>query len=341
MKIIGGKFGLPKEINNQDNLPQFLSDDPLLLFNARACIKIIVDTLKPRICWVPSFLCPTITTAIDLRFTEIKFYPINENLEFSSSKFLKEIQPDDLLLFIDYFGFPFKEDLIEELHNKKVTLLQDCSQALFTDHKKSRADYCFYSPRKFIGVPDGGILHAKNLQQLSKIELLPPPTEILYPLINAVILRREFDRYGMENNWNRYFKLANSQFTPQNIKMSDFSQALLLKGFNYNLIKSQRRRNYQKLLSKLYDFAIFKILPRNVIPLGFPIRINHRDKIQNSLAQKGIFCPIHWEIKDIIGINSSKSLKLSQNILTLPCDQRYQEEDMAYIAEALLEAYNV
>jgi len=336
MRFIGGKFGLPKEILNLNQPPQFLSDDPLLLFNARACIKIVVDSIKPKICWVPSYLCPSIITAIDPRSTTVRFYPINEKLEVSSREFLEDIHSGDLFLYIDYFGFPFEETLIEELQKKNIVLLQDCSQALFMDHKISKSDYCFYSPRKFLGVPDGGVLHAKNHKTLTLLESMPPPEEILNFLINAVVLRREFDLFGKENNWSMYFKLGDSQFTPKNYRMSDFTRTLLSKGFNYNHIKSQRRNNFQILQSKLCEFTIFQNLPQNVIPLGFPIRIKDRDKIQNTLFQKYIYPPIHWDLRDLIGKKFQESLELSQNILTLPCDQRYQEEDMEFIADSLL-----
>ena len=337
MKIIGGKFGLPEDIGLRYSSPDFLDGNPLLLFNVRSAIMIIAEALNPRKIWLPSFLCPTILSAFEKFLSRIEYFKINNELKLASFNIIDKLRPKDLFLFIDYFGFPFEPELISELRNKGVTLIQDCSQALFFDWKQSKADFCVYSPRKFVGVPDGGILHIHYKEDINFPKLQNPPEEILHHLFTAVIMRRQFDIYGGNRVWNKHFSLGLSQFTPGYFKMSEFSSVLLRYAFNYQQIQQQRRINYQILSSKLRDIAIFPDLEEDIVPFGFPIKVEKRNQLQKKLFQNNIYPPIHWNIKNHVPLRFSDSHQLSHQIMTLPCDQRYNEDDMNQMADIIKE----
>jgi hypothetical protein len=119
--------------------------------------------------------------------------------------------------------------------------------------------------------------------------------------------------------------------------MSDISLTLLKMAFDYEAIQIQRRINFQELNRKLSSFAVFSGLSENITPLGFPVRIDHRDLIRHALFKKNIYPPIHWTITGVVPDEYSESHQLSQEMMTLPCDQRYSEEDMTYLADTLLE----
>lgn len=336
-KLIGGKFGLPQLFLATPCLPTFLSGDPILLFNARSAIKLIVDQLKPRRVWLPSYLCPTILTAIDANISDIKYYPLNEHLIVISDDFLPEIQPNDLFICIDYFGFQFEQSVLEEVDQSGCKILRDCSQALFFDFQKDIiSDYHVFSPRKFLGVPDGGILYTKNKGELSTNYLTPPDEQAVANLLQAVILRREFDIYGENRDWYEFFKKGESFLKPSYSSMSDLSRTLLKFGFNYETIRNQRRKNYLDLAMKLSHLALFPSLPEDVVPLGFPIVLPNRDDIRIRLYEFDIYPPIHWDISKAVPTMFIESHKLAKHIMTLPCDQRYDEEDTSFMADCLL-----
>lgn len=336
-KLIGGKFGLPQFFLTTPSLPGFLSGDPILLFNARSAIKLIVDQLRPRTVWLPSYLCPTILTAIDTNLSDVKYYSLNEHLIVISDDFLPEIQPNDLFICIDFFGFQFEQSVLEEVKQSGCKILRDCSQALFFDFQKdSISDYHVFSPRKFLGIPDGGILHAQNKVELSADDFTPPDEQAVANLLQAVILRREFDIYGENREWYEFFKKGESFLKPSYSFMSDLSRILLKFGFNYETIQTRRKKNYQNLAMKLNHLALFPSLPEDVVPLGFPIVLPNRDDIRIRLYEYDIYPPIHWEISSVVPTMFKESHKLAQQIMTLPCDQRYDEEDMNFIADCLL-----
>lgn len=336
-KIIGGKFGFPIQFSNNIFSPPFLTGEPLFLFNARSGIKLVVDELSPDTVWLPSYLCNSIILSIDPALTKIAFYSIDSCLKIESDYFVKLIQPNDLFICIDYFGFPFDQVFLEKVKSRGCKILHDCSQALFFDWHDDICDYHLYSPRKFLGVPDGGVLHCREKINFSHITFKEPDNETIYLLLQALIMRREFDIFGGDRKWNELFHTGESSFSAGRCAMSQITQLFLNRAFDYLQIQMQRKENYLTLSQKLYDIALFPELSENVIPLGFPIKVNKRDQLQKELFAKNIFPPIHWNIEEVVPNHFSESHLLSQDIMTLPCDQRYDKEDMEFLAESVLE----
>lgn len=335
--MIGGMFGLPGRLLEKPCKPTFLRGNPILLFNARSGIKLVIDQLRPGAVWLPSYLCPSILSAIDLEFSSIKFYPVGKDLSVVSNDFLADLRPDDLFLCIDYFGFPYDGYLLEQVQQCGCKILRDCSQALFFDfHKDQVSDFHLFSPRKFLGVPDGGILQAKSKITFQSLNLTLNDEETFITMLQAVILRRDFDLFGDNREWFDYFQRGETLFKPNASPMSDLSQLLLRNGFDYEFIQVQRRKNYIVLAERLSQIALFPLLPDNVVPLGFPVVVPDRDAVRARLFEQEVYPPIHWDIHRIVPAKYEDSRELADHIMTLPCDQRYDENDMFYMADNLL-----
>jgi dTDP-4-amino-4,6-dideoxygalactose transaminase len=335
-RIIGGKFGFPVEIEFHEKPPLFMQGNPVLLSNARSAIKIIIDNINPKNIWLPSFLCKAMVSAVESSNTKINFYPINENLKIISQEFISGIRTHDLFVAVDYFGFKFDRNVIKELKESGVYVLLDFCQALFADWTLNEADYYIYSPRKFFGVPDGGILHSSTINQLEIAELACLPKEIQHHLFSASILRRDYDKSGLGRDWYELFKNGEQTFSASNVAMSEISEFLLRYSFNSQQISQQRIANYLTLLPFLQPYALFPELPNNITPLGFPIKIKNRDEVRQSLFGMDIFPPVHWPIDGVVPEEFYESHLLSSKILTIPCDQRYTCEDMIHLAKNIL-----
>jgi len=335
---MGGVFGFPDHFSSKSTSPGFLSGEPILLFNARSGIKLVVDQLKPGRVWLPSFLCSTILTAIDASVSTLRFYPVGEHLSVISEEFLSDLQPDDLFLCIDYFGFPFDKDLLEEVKRSGCKILRDCSQALFFDFQDDQyCDFHLFSPRKFLGVPDGGVLHAKKNLKFAVDSLEPPDELTLAIMLQALVKRRDLDLFEAESEWFDLFKAGESLFKPGNTSMSELTRVLLSFAHDYQVIQSHRRQNYLTLSKSLGHLALFPVLPPEVVPLGFPVVVPNREAVRARLFENKIYPPIHWDISHVVPSGYEESHALSQRIMTLPCDQRYDENDMARMADCLLE----
>jgi hypothetical protein len=97
------------------------------------------------------------------------------------------------VIFIDFFGFPHDRQLAAYVKEKDAWVLKDACQALLSSHAGESSDFVLFSLRKWIGVPDGGILRVPESFPFIDISLEPPPATWWLKALQAAILRREFD----------------------------------------------------------------------------------------------------------------------------------------------------
>jgi hypothetical protein len=83
-------------------------------------------------------------------------------------------------------------------------------------------------------------------------------------------------------------------------------------------------------------------LPKGVSPLVFPIRMpaNKRDLLRQALIARKVFCPVHWPTpNEVMQKPFPEAHQLSNQMLGLPIDQRYDETDMESMTDRMLQAW--
>jgi dTDP-4-amino-4,6-dideoxygalactose transaminase len=340
-KIIGGMFGLPRSLVPSHNpaLDQwpFLAAESLGYANARCALYALLSRLTPRRLWVPSYCCPTILQPARVRSIPFQFFAVDGHLQ-PSPAFVEEVVRGDVVLLIDYFGFPTDAGLSKALRERGAWVIVDASQALLSRHVCVDAHYVLYSPRKMVEVPDGGILVMCNGAEGP----LAPENSLLTPwqqvLIEAAIERRDFDLRGGERRWYDLFRQA-AAIAPAGLhRMSDLTAAILRTVIPYNEVAARRCRNFELLNQRLRPWGLFQELPNGTVPLGYPIRVKHRRSLCEALFAQAIYPPVHWDLAGVVPAAFTASIELSQETLTIPCDQRYDEADMERVAQAVLQA---
>ena len=115
-------------------------------------------------------------SAVDQNISSLKYFEVDYNLEITSTEWINQIKPGDLVILIGYFGFPIPPDIARKVKEKGAYLLEDACQALLSDHVGTFSDFVLFSPRKFVGVPDGGILVSCGNVEIENVELetIPP-----------------------------------------------------------------------------------------------------------------------------------------------------------------------
>lgn len=343
-EIMGGMFGLPESVEAiSSNTPEdllFLNKSNLFLANARSGIFILVDLLKSTRVWMPSYLCPTMVKAVDQKKSELKFYEVDYDLQIPSLNWIKQIQTGDLIILIDYFGFPLSSKIVDMVKKQGGYVLEDASQALLSKHVGRHSDFVLFSPRKFIGVPDGGILVSCCDVDFDTVKLQSAPITWWMKMVEAAVNRREFDQYGGERRWYRLFGESSATAPCGFFSMSDLSKSLLLGCFDYLQIARQRVENYSILLHELKDLSLFDGLPKGTVPLGFPVRYSQRDSMREKLFQKHIYPPVHWALKGTVPEDFHESHRLADDMVTLLCDQRYSSVDVKSMASIIVKMLN-
>jgi hypothetical protein len=337
-RIVGGMFGL--ELIGANGYSSIkpgtaLFEQPqCLLATARSAVNLLARTLRPPTLWLPSYICGVVIVAARAAGARMRFYAVDDSLKISDNKWLAEIQPGDLVIFADYFGFDTWRSYGAEVSACGARIAEDACQAMLNKDFSQYSDYIIVSPRKFVGVPDGGILLAGKSTQVPAADFPAAPAEWLLRSTKASILRSQFDRYGGDRNWFKMFQWVEANGPIEPCRMSDLSAAIL-RAVDWKTIKKRRRRNYEFLSSELGELAIFPDLPRGVVPLGFPIRLRKRDQVRRSLFKERIYPAVHWDIHDFVPAEFASSHRLAREIMTLPCDQRYGRDEMQRMVSKL------
>ena len=277
----------------------FLTGRDLYLVNARSGIWLLVNRLRPKQVWIPSYLCHTILGAIDPKAAIPRFYEVDYDLKVRSEQWVSEVKSGDLVIFIDYFGFPYDKTLGTRIKEKGAWILEDASQALLSAHVGNHSDFALYSLRKWIGVPDGGILRLTEDFPRHDIYLEAPQSTWWLKAFYATVLRREFDEGLPTREWFQLFRESEDAGPTGPYAMSQLSRAIVEYSVDYMVIANRRRDNYRTLLEGLEDYALFPEIDSVVVPMGFPVRINNRDSVRQSLFKHEIYPPVHWPIEDM------------------------------------------
>jgi hypothetical protein len=343
--LIGGVFALPTlaaepELPRRE-APRFLHSDSTTLINARSAFHVLARTLRPDTVWLPSFLCDSVCTGFRSAGCRLDFFPVDHCLRCSAPSWIDRVNPGDLVLRIHYFGFLNTDPIYASACRSGAVLVDDAAQALLTDGVGEGAAAVVYSPRKFVGTPDGAFLLRARPDAASFPQLLPPPSDWWRQAFSAVQRRRDFDLGLPDATWFARFQEAEKSAPVGAYAMSELSRRLLEAEFDYAAIAATRRRNFLHLAQRLGNFSLFHTLPAEVVPLGFPVILENREEVRRILFREQIFPPVHWPVPAEVPVNFGAGRWLADRIMTLPCDQRYREVDMEAIIGSFLSAHPV
>ena len=105
----------------------------------------------------------------------------------------------------------------------------------------------------------------------------------------------------------------------------------LLSNINYEEVKKKREENFKVLNDSLKH--INKLVIRQVEgPYVYPLFIENGREIRKKLAKKKIYIATLWP-----NVTDGYEAEMAQDILPIPCDQRYSSTDMKYIVQELLD----
>lgn len=312
-----------------------------------------VEVLTKKVL-IPAFSCETVIVPFEKEGWEIAYYGVHTNLRPNKQNLaecIEHFQPS-VVLIQSYFGFDTAsglEDIIALCQKKGILVLEDLTQCLFSNFKKTEAQYYVSSLRKFIAIPEGGILLSQDECVGGEIrEAVPDIVEAAraafglkkkYMDLDVSILKEEFlDKY-------KKVKELISKYSDV-YKMNVVSKDILYHVDGQELRK-RRRDNYKLLYAELKSVSwltcIFENPKQTETPLYFPIYIlcpDRRKEVQSYLSSENIFCPIIWPRYMKQNEIDDDSNYIYDHILCIPCDQRYGVEEMQRIIQAIKKIEN-
>jgi len=312
-KPIGGYF----ELETRKGV--FPHDDALLLNTARNCLEYILKNHKVSKLYIPKYICDVMIEPLQKTKVAYAFYKLNNDLEIDQPPRLKG---DEYLLYVNYFGV--KDEYCRQLYAEYLDqLVIDSSQAFFS---KKIATHTIYSPRKFFGIPDGGMLYTDKLDT----GLLGKDVSVkrFSHLLKRIDLGAEAGYQDFINN--------DKSLNNQPIKhMSDITKRLLA-SIGYDNVKSKRLENFSFLNDRLGNLNMLKFDSDYACPMVYPF-FTENSLLRSKLIKNKIFVATYWPNVFEWCDKDEQEYVFASNILPLPIDQRYDEKEMSRIVELVYE----
>ena len=331
---LGGFFAL--EAPGAGGLAALWGVDPALAWeNASSALAALVAHLAPQTVWMPGYLCAHMAAAVPA--AQRRFFGLTATMQPDVTR-LSGVEAGDLVLAVRYFGEPPGVDWQGFVAaHPQVHFVEDCAQSLLP--AVSDADWRIFSPRKVMGVPEGGILvplSARARQAGMRGPRQPADPARVAQRALPMQMRRDhpFDNAA----WHPLHQAAENAGLVNDHAMDPTALTLLLSQDPGPMIAA-RRANFAVLAARLADHALFATLADACAPFGFPVVLPapDRDAILARMHREQVFPAVHW--RDIAApMQMVADHVRSASLATLPCDHRYDLQDMARVADVFLGA---
>jgi len=286
--------------------------DAIKLNTARNSFEYVLLARHYRKVYVPYYTCEVMLEPIKKLGIEYDFYKIDENLE---PKSLPELLFGEAFLYTNYFGL--KQGCVKrlaEVYGER--LIVDNAQAFYAE--SIQGIDTFYSARKFFGVADGAYLYTTNkLEQEIGQDV---SCERMSHLLKRLDMGAEAGYQEFRNN--------DDYLCGQEVKMMSRLTEAVMCGIDYKAAKQKRRDNFAFLAEKLrYSNLIHLELDDEAVPMVYPYLTNDI-LLRQRLIENKVFVATYWpNVKGWVD-EGTLERELTDNLIPIPCDQRYGIEDM-------------
>ena len=307
------------------------------LRSGRDALKAIAREYAPRIALLPALACDSMLFPFQMYGHQIRYYKLNKDYSINLDSLDFGTDPV-FFLYMDYFGRKAIRDAeLERLKTKgNVIMIEDRTHNLIWERTSSfHPDYTIASLRKWIPVPDGGLLWG-NIKEPFNTD-----TAFSQLRLKAQCMRHQYFLCGDEKIKTEYRKIFSEvsglmdQDEPGS--MSAYSYALA-RETDWAGVRSQRKENAERLISILRQSPYITLIQDQAgkSDLYVAFTVPNRDRIQRQLSAEGIFNTIIWPISDEQKAACGIAKETEQNMLAAPCDQRYTADDMNYIGKEIV-----
>lgn len=232
------------------------------------------------------------------------------------------LEKDEWMVVVNYYG-QIDNTAIGDICRQYRRVIVDNTQAYY--QMPLPGVDTIYSCRKFFGVPDGAFLYTDvHLQH----DL--PQDE------SGERVRHLVGRY--EKSASEFYSdyLANEKRF-ENIPLRRMSKLTenMLRGIDYTRAKQKRTDNFRYLNAKLGERNKLQLTVPDG-PFMYPLWIDNGAALRKELQRQKIYIPTLWPnvLEDCAP--DTPEYELAANILPLPVDQRYGEEEMTYLTKQII-----
>lgn len=309
---IGGYFELEPTSQAERGFPHHAAAH---LNTGRNALEYIFATLGPiRKVYIPYFTCDVVLEPFEKQGVPYERYRINRDLELAKPLVLAD---GEYLLYTNYYGI--KDAYVRELyacHGSR--LIVDNAQALLMPPIPG----CMmaYSPRKFVGIPDGGLAYPNREEKVAALA-----ADASADRMEHLYLRKQ---YGPQAGYAA-FKANSKKLAGQPVLQMSPETRKMLTGIDFEAVKGIRRANFSRLHAVLARSNRLNIPDMSAFaaPLVYPYYTDDT-ALKSQLISEQVFVATYWPNVFDWCQPGDEEYKLAEHVVCLPIDQRYNGEDM-------------
>jgi hypothetical protein len=292
------------------------------LTSGRACLRAILEVMRPARVLVPFYLCDAALAPLRLLDIPFEFYSLTPSLDPALDAW-----PDDAgVLYVNYFDMKTGgADVLAAAIGPRAIV--DDTQAFF--RRGHAPGWSFNSARKFFGVPDGAYVYGPRTGDVRPAA----------PNDGAQSEHLASRLAGSQELAYQQYVDAEAQVSTD-VRRPSRAASRLLDGLPYEQVRTARRRNFAQLHDRLADMNTLGMdltLDADAAPFCYPF-LPSRPSLHQALWQRQIFVPRLWpEVASRPGGPCAWERDLAARLLPLPIDHRYGHDDMTRITDAVLE----
>lgn len=310
MKEIGGYFELERFSGREYH------EGLLGLNNGRNALLYLMKAREIKRLYIPWFLCDSVSNLCTAYGFEFRYYSIGSDF---LPVFSEKLNPDEYLYVVNFYG-QIPNETVLQLKQTYGNIIFDNIHAFF--QRPVPGVDTIYSCRKFFGVPDGGYLATDAVLK-----------DTLGRDTSARRMTHILGRFeGCASDYFADFKENDRSFGQLPLmKMSELTQNLM-RAVDYERVREIRNENYARLEAALGSRNPLKpIAPDG--PYAYPFYCEKGMELKRKLAAEKIYVATLWP--NVLDREGTLEKDYAENILPLPCDQRYTARDMARIIDAI------
>lgn len=312
MKEIGGYFELDRLTSDKGEYYKSL----VPLNTARNALVYLAKAKRIKKIYIPYLLCDSVSLVCDREGIAYEYYHTDENFQ---PLFDRVLGQNEYLYVVNLYG-QLSNDRISEIREKYKRIIVDNIHAFF--QKPVDGIDTIYSCRKFFGVPDGAYLATDCLLDED------------FPIDNSE--SRIGHIYGRvkDGATAHYAEFQANDVSFEQLPLMQMSALThkMLSNIDYESIKAIRENNYTYLYEQLGGMNRLKLrIPEG--PYAYPFYCENGITVKKKLAQKKIYVATLWP--NVLELDGMEEKEYAENILPLPCDQRYGKEDIKYMIEEI------
>lgn len=312
MKEIGGYFGLEQLNKNNGEYYKNL----IALNTARNSLVYLAKAKGIKKVYLPYYLCESVAGACKREGIAYDFYHTDECFR---PVFEKKLGEGEYLYVVNTYG-QISNACAKELSEKYGRIILDNTHGFFQNPIDGIDT--IYCCRKYFGVPDGAYLATDcRLNEAIPTDNSEDRTGHIYGRIKD----------GASAHYAE-FKANDEKFISLPLmNMSELTHEML-SVIDYERAKQIREENFAFLHDALGEKNKLRLrMPEG--PYAYPLYCENGMELKRKLAERKIYVATLWP--NVLQMDDCIEKLYAENILPLPCDQRYNTDDMKVIISEL------